>query len=375
MNKKYIIILFMVFVTSLRAQVYYFEFTNPVVAGSNITWTVNLKACSASFNFLSGNLRYNFNNSGMSTTAAITWNVTHPNLVADASGYLGTAPNRYVNAAFSTTLPVTQGLLIDQTGITVGTITHPLATTIPPSALADVLVREYNVSGYSVPAPTPTVNNSSKIFTLVSPTTPVLACTPVNGVQFAPLPLELVDFSAAAMPEFKSKLDWTTTNEVNTDYFDIERSVDGTNWLQIGQVAAAGNSTSKREYNFIDRQVPVSRQKDVVVYYRLKMTDLDGKFKYSDIRGVNFNRIINDDIEIYPNPAFDMLNVDVSGMDTENGTIELSLYDVSSKRVFNKTIIGSGIELLDISGLTGGTYHVRISQGQKTFNKNIIKLH
>jgi len=190
-----------------------------------------------------------------------------------------------------------------------------------------------------------------------------------------PLPVKLTTFSAEQHGDRASKLDWTTTSEENSDFFGIERSVDGINWSNIGRVKAAGNSNEKLTYQYIDSNLPLTRSKEQIFYYRLKMTDLDGKFEYSDIRGVNFTRSSEVGIQIYPNPTTDLINVDLSGFDLEAGDLHLGVYDNVGRRVIDKKILGNGIELIDVSGLPGGTYNVSISQGQKTFNKNIIKLH
>jgi len=113
-----------------------------------------------------------------------------------------------------------------------------------------------------------------------------------------PLPAKLSVFSAEQYSASASKLNWTTSFGQSVDYFDIERSDDGMNWSNIGSVKASENSNSELEYSYIDNNLPLTRSKEQIFYYRLRMTDLDGKFEYSDIRGVNFTRSAEVDIQI-----------------------------------------------------------------------------
>lgn len=187
------------------------------------------------------------------------------------------------------------------------------------------------------------------------------------------LPITLSHFSANKLGERSTKLDWRTSSEINSSHFEIQRSVDGIEWAHLGDVAAAGNSTSTRSYDFIDDKLPLGRSKNQIFYYRLRMVDQDGAFKYSDIRGVNFN--INDrgDVSIYPNPAAQFFNLDLTGIDfsiDEKATV--FIYDMSGKLVRQKDIIGSGIEPINVSELPAEAYNVIIRHGDQQYSKRVI---
>jgi len=196
----------------------------------------------------------------------------------------------------------------------------------------------------------------------------------VTGLMNFALPIHLSSFSANKYSEKSSKLNWKTSSEINSDYFGIERSQDGNNWETIGKVTAAGNSNSEMAYEFIDDNLPLIRTKEQVFYYRLRMTDLDGLYKYSDIRGVNFGKSYNGFVTIYPNPTVEHINVDLSGMDLDGGTIDLSVYSMSGQMMIKKNIIGNGIELIDVTQLPASTYNVVVKQGDKLFQQKIIKI-
>ncbi|CAG5067892.1 hypothetical protein DYBT9623_00619 [Dyadobacter sp. CECT 9623] len=91
------------------------------------------------------------------------------------------------------------------------------------------------------------------------------------------LPVKLADFHAN-INECNVRLHWTTTEEINADYFAIERSADARRFAEIGRVNALGNSITNREYQFVD-SLPGARN-----YYRLRQVDLDSTSEYSAIR-------------------------------------------------------------------------------------------
>ena len=86
----------------------------------------------------------------------------------------------------------------------------------------------------------------------------------------ATLPIELVFFDAhRVQPDVEIK--WSTSAEINTDRFEIERSLEGEKWTVIHQEKAAGNSNELNLYSTIDRQSPKE-----LLYYRLVEFDQDG---------------------------------------------------------------------------------------------------
>ena len=187
------------------------------------------------------------------------------------------------------------------------------------------------------------------------------------------LPIYLHSFSADKHSDRSTKLSWNTSSEINSSHFEIERSHDGAAWEYIGEVVAAGNSTNTRSYDFIDDRLPLNRSKNQIFYYRLRMVDQDGAFKYSDIRGVNFT--INDRgvVSIYPNPASQYFNIDLTGIDfstEEKATVYI--YDMSGRLVRQKDIIGSGLEPFSVYELPAETYNVIIRHGDDQYSKKVI---
>jgi hypothetical protein len=95
------------------------------------------------------------------------------------------------------------------------------------------------------------------------------------------LPIELISFEANLNANNQVDIFWSTASEQNNDFFTIERSIDGLNWEIVATVAGAGNSTNRIDYAAYDLR-PLSG----ISYYRLKQTDYDGAFEYSNIVSV-----------------------------------------------------------------------------------------
>jgi len=91
------------------------------------------------------------------------------------------------------------------------------------------------------------------------------------------LPIQLIDFKATVAGQ-KVRLDWKTASEKNNDYFTIERSTDYVNFEPIQNIQGAGNSMNVLSYHAYDERPTAGR-----IYYRLKQTDFDGTFAYSNI--------------------------------------------------------------------------------------------
>jgi hypothetical protein len=102
------------------------------------------------------------------------------------------------------------------------------------------------------------------------------------GSGVTPLPVNFTNFTALAQGK-EVLLQWQTAQEQNSSHFIIQHSTDGKTYSDIGSVAAAGNSTTAKNYSFRD-QAPFNG----LNYYRLKETDLDGKSMYSVVRTIRF---------------------------------------------------------------------------------------
>lgn len=189
-------------------------------------------------------------------------------------------------------------------------------------------------------------------------------------VLIAPLPIKLNSFSAEKAGEKRAKLNWSSSSEINASHYEVERSEDAENFEKIGDVKAAGNSQSLLQYQFFDQNIP-SLRSNTILYYRLRMVDLDGSYEYSDIRGLNFGNAL-EGVFMYPNPTNQWLNVDVNGIDFEDGAAELNIFDMDGRLLIAKKVIGSGIEAVDMGQVSAGVYHVVLKKGRDVFNEKVV---
>jgi len=175
-------------------------------------------------------------------------------------------------------------------------------------------------------------------------------------IQSTTLPVELVQFLAIKASDGSVNVLWSTSQEVNAGYFDIERSGDQTGWTKIGSVKAKGNSSTTTDYQFSDK-LPL----DGTGYYRLKMVDLDGKFKYSKTVSVT-SETDTRPLVVYNNPFSDMIRLKVNVSRAQDLVITVS--DMLGKTYINQNYhaqSGDNLVSLPSSISSHGMYILRIN--------------
>lgn len=167
------------------------------------------------------------------------------------------------------------------------------------------------------------------------------------GALSVPLPVELVDFTAKKK-QSAVLLNWETSQEINSDKFEVEHSTNGDQWKMIGTVKAQGNSNEPTHYSFT-HTAPFNGMNQ----YRLKMIDIDGSAEYSPVRNILFDN--NQLIFLYPNPApgYVFLNTERP----ENIQV-IRILDVAGKEV----LLQQGLQQpkLNLGKLKAGTYILQI---------------
>ena len=141
-----------------------------------------------------------------------------------------------------------------------------------------------------------------------------------------PLPIELLSFTGKCNNQ-NIELKWSTATETNNDYFSIERSLDAINWQIVSKVDGGGNSTSIKNYSYID-----AGQYDDISYYRIKQTDFNGQFKYSAIIAIEKSVLDIAKLAIYPNPAKEALNLSYEG--DKSQILSTSIYNLLGEMVY-----------------------------------------
>jgi Secretion system C-terminal sorting domain len=171
-------------------------------------------------------------------------------------------------------------------------------------------------------------------------TAPVTAYSPfIISNPGAPVPVTLLSFNVKENVLGVNVI-WNTTNEVNVDKYEIEKSLDGKKFKKTGEVFANNNSNNN-EYNYIDASLSSG-----LIYYRLKSVDVDGQFKYSII--VTINKKIKTGIQVYPNPTKEYITIVTEKTNTQkilrivntNGQLVKQI-DIASGAIQTKIYVGN----------------------------------
>ena len=171
-----------------------------------------------------------------------------------------------------------------------------------------------------------------------------------------PLPVTLLYFTARKQSSTTSLLEWKTSQEINSESFDVERSNDAVRFSKIGNVAAAGNSTLPISYSFTDNNPAKGMN-----YYRLKQIDIDGRFVYSPARLLMFDVLDAATVMYYPNPTNGILFIELSSVNVNEATI-INITNASGAVVNQyklSSISGNKIQI-DLSRYAKGTYFIQL---------------
>ncbi|HVD97731.1 MAG TPA: autotransporter-associated beta strand repeat-containing protein [Cytophagaceae bacterium] len=170
------------------------------------------------------------------------------------------------------------------------------------------------------------------------------------------LPVTLISFSGKKVNN-SNELNWVTANEINSSYYEILRSSDGINFESIGNINAAGNTSSSSTYVFIDDS-PLSGMN----YYKLAQYDFNGNSTTSSIIAINNHEegvfTIN---ALYPNPASEFVAINFES--EVAGSYDVILYDELGKelaKIIMEGRIGKNQFKLPLDNYSNGKYFIRI---------------
>jgi len=191
----------------------------------------------------------------------------------------------------------------------------------------------------------------------------------------APLPIDLLFFDA----EYNEKtenvdLSWVTESEINNDYFTVEKSRVAVDFDIVVTVPGAGTSNQTLYYEEVDKNPEYG-----ITYYRLKQTDYDEEFSYSDLVAVNILKGSN--FSVRPNPARNYLEITfgeiannaVFVMTPEYGAV-IIIYDTDGRVVYKKMFDGTFYKFnIDISTFDQGMYIVTLSANDELYTAKFVK--
>lgn len=183
-------------------------------------------------------------------------------------------------------------------------------------------------------------------------------------------PIALISFEAFPENEFVV-LRWITESELNNDFFTVERSTDARNFGNLLEVSGAGTTQQTQVYKELDLE-PMSGRS----YYRLKSTDFDGSFSYSQI--VEVNRELEQEWEmlVFPNPnSGSHLNLQLTGLEAHQ-ELKVEIVDMQGRILYVRSLLpnfANHQEILDLQEqLADGSYLLRVSSDRGQMSKLIV---
>lgn len=167
-----------------------------------------------------------------------------------------------------------------------------------------------------------------------------------------------------------STLEWQTSQELNSDYFELMKSTDGQNFYSVANIKGAGNSSTIKNYSYQDNTSNTGR----FVYYRLKQVDANGKYFFSPI--VKLALGLNTSVTAYPNPFINDFTVAFSAGKTSTATLKVQ--NSSGQYIYSKTIAvtkgNNSISVKSLPSINAGIYYVSVVNDELNFTAKLQKL-
>lgn len=180
-----------------------------------------------------------------------------------------------------------------------------------------------------------------------------------------PLPVTLTSFTAERRTNGSVLARWHTASELNSEYFELERSLDGRAFSSLGQVKAQGTSTVPHDYQQPDPLAPSQ-----LLYYRLRLVDVGGQTTYSPV-AVVAARSADEQLVVYPNPASSTLTVQLPPAAAGQ---PWRVYDTLGRPVALPASPTTEAVELDVHSLAAGTYFVQVGTGSNRLLRRFEKL-
>ncbi|WP_158010086.1 T9SS type A sorting domain-containing protein [Hymenobacter glacialis] len=168
--------------------------------------------------------------------------------------------------------------------------------------------------------------------------------------------MALARFAAALTPA-GVHMTWATATEKNNDRFEVQRSADGQSFQTIGTVKGNGNSSSLREYAFVDGR-PFAGQS----YYRLRQVDSDGTSAFSPVAAVHARAAG----AAFPNPTADAVLLPA--------TLGPAHYRVLN--AVGQTLLSgkaTGNDRLDLTTLRKGVYFLELTDAAGRTTQRLVR--
>jgi hypothetical protein len=178
------------------------------------------------------------------------------------------------------------------------------------------------------------------------------------------LPVKFIGFSVSPQ-DHNAMIQWATAEEINSSYFEVQRSNNGSDWTTIANVTAAGNTTLTHSYSYTDKNIIGN-----LVYYRIKQVDIDGKFIITPVRMLK-NEKGNAVVSIVGTSS-NSTYVQFSEQIRNNVTVRLTSMSgqIVSQQILDEPF---GQVLVPVQNTVKGVYIVSVTDGQNIkFSKQLL---
>jgi hypothetical protein len=184
------------------------------------------------------------------------------------------------------------------------------------------------------------------------------------------LPVTLTDYTAYVDPGGTSvDIEWTTTHEVNNHYFILQRSGDGSRFVNLDTIAATNPQNGGHSYDFRDDSPLAGND-----FYRLEQVDINGATTLFGILEVTIESPSIRGLQLGPNPCSGTLNLHL--VNTDFGSLLLNLRDLQGNLLrswqFDKQDT-TWDQSIDMGGLPAGTYLLQVGGKRTGFVRILVK--
>ena len=146
-------------------------------------------------------------------------------------------------------------------------------------------------------------------------------------VIVTPITCEFTSFAAKVSGKIVN-LNWSTATETNNKGFEVQRKLNGTDFVVVGFIQGKGTTTQVQSYSFVDNTAEAGSYQ-----YRLKQIDLDGSYKYSSVVEVNLNPTEFNLAQNYPNPFNPSTTISFSLAKESN--VNLKVFDLLGQEIIS----------------------------------------
>jgi hypothetical protein len=165
------------------------------------------------------------------------------------------------------------------------------------------------------------------------------------------------------------QVEWSTVTEINIDRYEVEKSINGQQFIKVGTVASTGNSSSLKDYNWFDASPNAGSN-----YYRIRSVSKAGAAEYTSIVRVALTNNA-ENISVYPNPV----KSNVVGLQLNNlakGNYTITITNELGQPIYSKTIEhqgGSASQTLQTETIAKGIYQLKLTGERTNITTKLIK--